>query len=120
MPIILTTQTPPVTGGGAQTETTVLVPALSTMLTDSVSFTNTVTAKWLVTAILGSNVRFFEVSASSRSTTDPSYTVFGDTGDRIKVKPQVDKTVTDLTLSIINNETSDVTVVVARMYSAAA
>ena len=117
MAIILTYQTPPLptpqdhTQPGVSIDTT-LPPGGGSA--DEVTFTVYATVKWYVTAFTPTAVRFFEVSASAHASRQPSYTVFGDVGDRLDVFTSVVQTPGKITLNIINNEVSDASFTVVR------
>ncbi len=117
MAIILTTQTPPLPVSsdpnqpGTSVDTT--LPTGSGQA-DEVAFIIHAAVKWYVTAYTPSAIRFFEVSVSAHASRDPSYTLFGDVGDRLDVTASVVQTPGKITLNIINNEVSDVSITVVR------
>ena len=117
MAIILTAQTPPLptpqdhTQPGISVDTTLPTGAGSA---DDVTFTTYAAVKWYVTAFTTDAVRFFEVSAAAHASRNPSYTMFGDVGDRLDISAEVVQTPGKITLNIINNEAVDVNLTVVR------
>lgn len=116
MSIILTTPVPAPHIPGVYSPNT-LLPAGTTTQVDAVPLTIFQAAKWLVTVTDDTNerTRMFEVSAVYRVGKPPLHTMFGDVGDRIPVTVDVNQTLTDFTLSIINTDSSDLRVSVMRL-----
>lgn len=118
MAIILTTQTPPLPSSdvnqpGVSVDTTVQPGGIGSPA-DEINFTTHAAVKWYVTAVAANAVRFFEVSAACHASRNPRFTLFADTGDRIDLTVGVLQDAGKITLNIINNEATDVSVTVVR------
>ena len=76
------------------------------------------TCKWMVTVIKPdeSKVRIFEVLAIHRALeVNPSFSVYGVVGDKIDMQVAVTQTANDMSIRIINNEDTELTVNILRI-----
>lgn len=118
MSLILTRPTG--TGGSVPGtyEQNITVPAELSKLVDILEIQNSTTIKWLVTIMDDVNNRMSscEVLAGyKKGSNDPSFTRYGTIGDRIHYAVSVTYQDGNLSLQLINNESTDLTVSIVRI-----
>jgi len=104
------------TSGGGQISSVVVGPS-ATEIIDAVDANLYRTMKWIVTLInnITDETRSYEILATHRAGTNPTYTLYAKIGDNVAHTEDVVITGTDLELKITNNEAVDITVDAVRI-----